>query len=506
MASDPAAEKLRVVLDYVPCDACLRIPGDEQDLYCAICARLHRTVVQKTVRSRVVLVETELPAPEPVSPVELTSPMAAMEPEAAWRPAPEPAAAIETTRVTEPRPEPAEAFIDTIVEDAEPEPAPEKMFPPARKPEPEGDLSDFVTIVRPTRSAPEPAPSWEPVAEEASAVSDLPDVESDDDFGVAGARDDDLVDIPASDPSAWEEVDASEDAESGVPLHDEFVLEPDPDQPPIEEFEPAEAEPAAVEEVQEFEVEFEPEPEPSASAWEPVAAEEEPLVDFEPVPEEEAQPVAEEAPATSVEPPEEVAISHEPQGSEEPMRVGAYTLYRRDAEGGASEYYFSDAEGEEETGARPSALPEGHVVKVKSGTGEPYLQASAQGDLPVGDVEGVGVLYGERLRAAGIERSSDLLSIDPFRLSEETGISEHLLERWKGLAELLAAGLSRQEAEILARAGVAGAEALANAKAKDVLEKVQSYARSMELPLAEEIGLRTVQGWIRKAKKYQPPA
>jgi hypothetical protein len=87
-----ATEKLRLVLDYVPCDVCLAIPTatwEDQELLCGVCARLDRTVAHK-VSIREVLV-----VPEPAAPEEVTIAPVAAEAAASSIPEPEPEARFE---------------------------------------------------------------------------------------------------------------------------------------------------------------------------------------------------------------------------------------------------------------------------------------------------------------------------------------------------------------------------------------------------------------------------
>ncbi|HWG92411.1 MAG TPA: hypothetical protein VNZ52_16310 [Candidatus Thermoplasmatota archaeon] len=61
------AHKLRLVLDYLPCEPCLAVKVPDQELYCSLCRRLSRTVAQKVIVPVDVLVEAPAPAePEPI--------------------------------------------------------------------------------------------------------------------------------------------------------------------------------------------------------------------------------------------------------------------------------------------------------------------------------------------------------------------------------------------------------------------------------------------------------
>lgn len=481
---EAGARKLRMVLDYLPCEACLHVPGEEQDLYCGLCRRLHRTVVQKSIERRVVLVEEVLPAVAAAEPLpeETLSEPAAVETEIAQA-------------------EPAEDEMYGVAEAA-----PAEAGAAAGPEEEEGGLDEFLTVVRsPERRG--RRGEWTLAVEPEADIGgwEAFDLEQEEDlFGVAKP-----VEGGASGEEPFEEVSLDEEWKAAG---EEFVLEPEPEAEPLGEPEPAREEEAFAEPEPEEILEFEPEPEglepepepPLGPQTEPLPAEEEPLVDFEPLPEETAE-VEEGAPEPE-QPPEPVELDLEMEAVEadlaeegEACRIGDFTLFRRERAGVEPEFFFSN---ELQADAEPSPLPEGFAVKVNPTTGVPRLKQIQAGDNPVDEI-GIGALYGERLRMAGIDTTSDLLTIDPFRLSEETGISERLLEKWKGLAELISAGLGKPHAELLVRAGLEGVQPLAETKAGEVLERVSAVASGLEVPLEEEITLRTVQGWIRKAKKFR---
>ncbi|MDD5502817.1 MAG: hypothetical protein PHH26_05060 [Candidatus Thermoplasmatota archaeon] len=57
-------DKLRMVLDYMPCAPCKEIPSEDQKYLCTICKRLNRTVARKCAYA----METAEPAPAPSVP------------------------------------------------------------------------------------------------------------------------------------------------------------------------------------------------------------------------------------------------------------------------------------------------------------------------------------------------------------------------------------------------------------------------------------------------------
>lgn len=76
------------------------------------------------------------------------------------------------------------------------------------------------------------------------------------------------------------------------------------------------------------------------------------------------------------------------------------------------------------------------------------------------EIEGVGGAYGEKLNAAGIKTTEDLLTrcakkSGRVKLAQETGISEKLVLRWTNHADLFRIkGVAGQFAELLEASGV----------------------------------------------------
>lgn len=188
MALPDAATKLRMVLDYLPCEACLAQPVDDQDLLCTICARVDRQVAVRVGSRTNVLLERPTPPPAPV--VIPSVPPAPPEPPAALPP---PAREIVVRMTDEPSPErpgTTEVVLEPLAPPAPPvvaAPEPAAVVPlaltpePAPEPEPEEpefDVSDIVEFLpardqffdytgrgRPARREPEPAPVAEPTPE-----------------------------------------------------------------------------------------------------------------------------------------------------------------------------------------------------------------------------------------------------------------------------------------------------------------------------------------------------
>ena len=247
-----ASGKLRLVLDYLPCEACLSQPvaPREQELLCSVCRRLDRDV-DATMRHRVTVL---LERPTPV--VALAPPV----------PLPPPAETDVPAPVDEaPVPPPAEAQEPLAAEPAPLEAAPPQPPEEAAQPEEAPKPSRYLSLFRRRKDAPaqtEPAPE----AEAAPAPKAAPEP------------------APAPEP-AWEPMPAPERTPEPEAIAAEPVEEPPREPAP----EPARAEQTPLEAAPEttrkrgFSL-FRRKKEPAADVASP--AEEEPLFDdvagFEP--------------------------------------------------------------------------------------------------------------------------------------------------------------------------------------------------------------------------------
>lgn len=121
------------------------------------------------------------------------------------------------------------------------------------------------------------------------------------------------------------------------------------------------------------------------------------------------------------------------------------------------------------------------------------------------DIEGIGPKYDAQLAPHGIRLMDDLVKADLAALGEKTGLSMKLLEAWRAMADLdRLETVSNQYAELLARAGVAGVEALAKESPEAVVRKINQYLATVEkpptqLPVNETLAVT----WIQEARKLQ---
>ena len=127
----------------------------------------------------------------------------------------------------------------------------------------------------------------------------------------------------------------------------------------------------------------------------------------------------------------------------------------------------------------------------------------------IDEIEGIGPSYGEKLHAAGINTTDDLLSqcakpAGRKQVAEKTGLSEKHILGWTNMADLMrVSGIGKQFAELLEAAGVDTIKELRNRNAENLTEKMSEVNAEKNLCNASP-STSTVQGWIEQAKQTEP--
>lgn len=113
------------------------------------------------------------------------------------------------------------------------------------------------------------------------------------------------------------------------------------------------------------------------------------------------------------------------------------------------------------------------------------------------DIEGVGASYAEKLTAAGVVTTAQLLDkcatpAGRKALAEETGISDKLILKWANHADLFRVkGVGPQFAELLEAAGVDTVKELAHRKAENLAAKMEEVNAEKKLvrrvPVVSEV-------------------
>lgn len=128
----------------------------------------------------------------------------------------------------------------------------------------------------------------------------------------------------------------------------------------------------------------------------------------------------------------------------------------------------------------------------------------------IDDIEGIGPVYGEKLRSTGVDSVEQLLKKGCDRkgrdeLAAATGLDSHLILTWVNMADLFRVkGIGSEYAELLKKSGVDTVKELRNRHPEHLLAKmteVNSAGRGLVRSLP---ALSAVQSWVQNAKELDP--
>ncbi|MDH3277667.1 MAG: DUF4332 domain-containing protein [Nitrosopumilus sp.] len=121
------------------------------------------------------------------------------------------------------------------------------------------------------------------------------------------------------------------------------------------------------------------------------------------------------------------------------------------------------------------------------------------------EIEGIGPSYGEKLEAAGMKNSDDLLEAGKTPqgrkdLVEKTGISSKLILEWINLCDLIRIkGVGEEYSDLLEEAGVDTVVELSNRNAENLQKKMEEVNGEKKL-VRKTPTLDQVTEWIAEAK------
>ncbi|MCW1381974.1 DUF4332 domain-containing protein [Novosphingobium sp. KCTC 2891] len=125
------------------------------------------------------------------------------------------------------------------------------------------------------------------------------------------------------------------------------------------------------------------------------------------------------------------------------------------------------------------------------------------------EIEGIGAKYAERLQAAGVFSTNDLLNACGSRTgrdatAEKTGFSASQLLKWTNMADLMRiSGVGEEYSELLEAAGVDTVKELAARNAENLATKMKEVNETKGLTRALP-GVSQVQKWVDQAKNLAP--
>ena len=127
----------------------------------------------------------------------------------------------------------------------------------------------------------------------------------------------------------------------------------------------------------------------------------------------------------------------------------------------------------------PAPVPPAAAVAAAAASPERAEAPAAAHHMRISDVEGIGPAYAERLAAAGIATTDDLLTAgakhyDRERIAETTGISSNLIREWVDKIDLMRVpGVGPQYSDLLEAAGVGSPAELAQRNPANLAVTVQ---------------------------------
>jgi predicted flap endonuclease-1-like 5' DNA nuclease len=121
------------------------------------------------------------------------------------------------------------------------------------------------------------------------------------------------------------------------------------------------------------------------------------------------------------------------------------------------------------------------------------------------NVEGIGKVYAEKLKAVGIMTTEELLEQcntkkERVDMAEKTGISEKLILEWVNLADLFRIkGVGEQYSDLLEEAGVDTVAELAQRRPENLYAKMVEV-NNMKNLVNRVPPLSFVEDWVKQAK------
>ena len=127
--------------------------------------------------------------------------------------------------------------------------------------------------------------------------------------------------------------------------------------------------------------------------------------------------------------------------------------------------------------------------------------------MRIDEVEGIGGAYAEKLSAAGVSTTEDLLERGAKpggrdRLAESTGISGKLILEWVNHVDLMRLdGVGSEYSDLLEAAGVDSPAELAQRNAANLAITIQEVIAARPTIVRRAPSEETIVGWIDQAKK-----
>jgi len=125
---------------------------------------------------------------------------------------------------------------------------------------------------------------------------------------------------------------------------------------------------------------------------------------------------------------------------------------------------------------------------------------------PIQDIEGIGPAFGEKLAAADVKTTDDLLEkgctpVGRKEIAEKSGLSDKQILGWVNMADLFRIkGVAGEYAELLECSGVDTVKELAQRNAENLAAKMAEV--NGEKNLTRKVpSASVVEGWVAQAKE-----
>jgi predicted flap endonuclease-1-like 5' DNA nuclease len=155
----------------------------------------------------------------------------------------------------------------------------------------------------------------------------------------------------------------------------------------------------------------------------------------------------------------------------------------------------------EDTTLEPAAPAKGHEELHVPAAEKP---AAPLVDLPIESIEGIGPVYGKKLRDAGIPTVQEMLASDPTEVAKICDVNEEQAERWIAMSRFSWLDtVSEEDAEAIVFAtGMEDLKSLASANADDLYKKIKAALAEgdVRVPAGYTFSVEQIQNWIDEAK------
>jgi hypothetical protein len=134
---------------------------------------------------------------------------------------------------------------------------------------------------------------------------------------------------------------------------------------------------------------------------------------------------------------------------------------------------------------------------------KPKPQLASQSNVE--DVRGIGETTGKELRAMGITNVGELVMSEPAVIAERTGMSEKMVEKLQGRAQLaMVPGVKEKDLVLLEEVGVTNRKELADQDPFELGRKINGvfkvYVKEGKMSEAEKPTVEEIDSWVRFAK------